>query len=95
MRLTLFQQPSNTGEEIMDIVLVGVIGTLLISGIAGGLAVLVVALLLPRKSCPRCGTQLPRFRKPANLNQAMLGGWNCPSCGAKIGRNGSVLPDDA
>ena len=58
------------------------------------LAVLVVALLLPRKSCPRCGTQLPRFRKPANLNQAMLGGWTCPSCGAKIGRNGSVLPDD-
>ena len=46
MRLTLFQQPSNTGEEIMDIVLVGVIGTLLISGIAGGLAVLVVALLM-------------------------------------------------
>jgi len=67
----------------------------LIGGIAGGLAVLAVACLLPRKSCPKCSTLLPRFRKPTDAREAMLGGWHCPSCGARIARDGSLLPDDA
>lgn len=68
-----------------------------VGGITGGAAVLVVAFLLPRKSCPKCKTLLPRFRKPSNTREAMLGGWHCPACGASVARDGSLLssgPDD-
>ena len=74
---------------LLTILVIGLIG-----GIAGGLAVLALAYLLPRKSCPKCSTLLPRFRKPADAREAMLGGWHCPSCGARIARDGSLLPDD-
>lgn len=66
---------------------------MIIGGVAGGLAVLLLGLLVPRKSCPRCNTSLPRFRKPSSGREAMLGGWSCPSCNAKIARNGTLLPD--
>jgi len=67
----------------------------LVGGIAGGLAVLLLAFLLPRKSCPRCKTLLPRFRKPSNTREAMLGGWQCPSCSARVARDGLLLPNDS
>lgn len=67
----------------------------LFGGIAGGLAVFLYSLLVPRKSCPGCRTLLPRFRKPSSIREAMLGGWQCPTCSAKIARNGSLLPEDA
>ncbi|WP_313494679.1 hypothetical protein [Stenotrophomonas sp.] len=66
----------------------------LVGGIAGGLAVLLLAFLIPRKTCPKCKTLLPRFRKPSNTREAMLGGWKCPSCSAKIARDGSLLSND-
>ena len=67
----------------------------IIGGIAGGLAVLAFAFLIPRKSCPKCKTLLPRFRKPTNRREAMLGGWHCQNCGARIAGNGSLLSNDA
>ena len=73
----------------MDIILTSEI----IGGIAGGLAVLAIGFLVPRKSCPKCNTLLPRIRKPVDNREAMLGGWHCPSCNAKIARNGSLLSD--
>lgn len=69
------------------------IAVVIVAGLASGLAVLLLGLLLPRKFCPRCNTALPRFRKPSSAREAMLGGWSCPSCGAKIARNGALLPD--
>ncbi len=69
--------------------------SVLIGGIAGGAAVLLIAFLVPRKSCPKCNTPLPRFRKPSNTREAMLGGWHCPTCSATIARNGSLLSNDA
>ena len=75
---------------IMDILLTPAVA----GGIAGTLGVLVLGLLLPRKSCPKCSTPLPRFRKPADAREAMLGGWCCQKCGARIARNGMLLPDD-
>ncbi len=30
--------------------------------------------------CSSCSTQLPRFRKAANLRQMLWGGWTCPTC---------------
>jgi transposase-like protein len=65
----------------------------IIGGLAGGLAVLVVGLLLPRRSCPRCHSSLPRVRLPASLREALLGGWRCPACSVRIARDGALLPD--
>jgi len=69
------------------------ISAMIIGGITGGGAVLLFGLLMPRKSCPKCNTALPRFRKPSSGREAMLGGWSCPTCNAKIARNGTLLPD--
>jgi hypothetical protein len=39
-------------------------------------------------SCPRCKTELPSVRKPRTRNQALWGGWTCPSCGTEIDKWG-------
>lgn len=62
----------------------------LIAGISGGLAVLLLALLLPRKSCPKYEAPLPRFRKPSSMRESLLGGWHCPTCGEGVARDGST-----
>lgn len=62
----------------------------LLSGLIGGLFVLVLALLLPRRACPQCGKPLPKFRKPANTSQALAGGWTCPHCGCEVDRSGRI-----
>lgn len=69
------------------------IPAMVVGGVAGGLGVLLVALLMPRRSCPECNTALPRFRKPANGRKAVLGGWTCGSCAARVGRDGTLLRD--
>jgi hypothetical protein len=66
---------------------------MIIGGVAGGLAVLLLAVLMPRKFCPKCKAALPRFRKPSSGLEAMLGGWSCPSCNASIARNGALRAD--
>jgi endogenous inhibitor of DNA gyrase (YacG/DUF329 family) len=60
----------------------------LLGGLAGGAAVLAIALLQPRRDCPDCGTPLPRFRTPSTGRQAISGGWSCPKCGISIDRKG-------
>ncbi len=32
-------------------------------------------------TCPACGTELPKIRKPTNLKQFLWGGFTCKSCG--------------
>ena len=66
---------------------------MIVGGIAGGLAVLLLGLLMPRKFCPKCNAALPRFRKPSSGQEAMMGGWSCQFCNAKIARNGTLLSD--
>jgi len=39
-------------------------------------------------TCARCGTELPMFRKPASVNQAVFGGYDCAKCGAKLDARG-------
>lgn len=73
----------------MDIWLSAVV----VGGLAGGLAVLLWGLCMPRKSCPGCNKALPRARMPSSVRQAMLGGWSCPSCNSRIARDGTLLPD--
>lgn len=61
---------------------------MIIGAIVGGIAVVALALLLPRRACPACGELLPRFRAPASGREAMLGGWTCPRCGCRVDRKG-------
>ena len=56
----------------------GVIGAMMIAG-AG------------RKACPRCAAELPQYRTPISLKQALWGGWTCPNCGCEIDRQGQPL----
>jgi hypothetical protein len=74
-----------------DIVNVALLSAL-VGGLAGGLGVGVLAMIVPKKFCPRCGFQLPRFRWPANRRQALGGGFTCQDCGAELDRRGRLLP---
>lgn len=65
--------------------------TMIIGGVAGGVGVLVFALLKGGKKCPECGEPLPSFRKPVNSRQTMWGGWTCAKCGCECDRNGRKI----
>jgi transposase len=67
------------------------ITTGVIAGVIGGLSVLIIALIIPAKSCPECGKKLPKSRKPASFKHAALGGWICPHCGCEIDRRGNKI----
>jgi hypothetical protein len=62
-----------------------------IGGVVGGIAVAIIALVSRARSCPRCGTELPRFRMPASSQQALWGGWTCPKCGYEVDRRGQPV----
>ena len=32
-------------------------------------------------TCPSCGVELPKYRKPASLKETLWGGWTCGTCG--------------
>ncbi len=63
----------------------------LIGGIGGGLAVLLLALFLPKRKCPDCGQSLPRLRVPTSARQLLQGGWTCPDCGCEMDRQGRKI----
>lgn len=42
-------------------------------------------------SCPKCGTEMPLFRKPASVGQAAWGGYTCPKCGTEMDRSGKAI----
>lgn len=65
----------------------------IIGGIAGGTGVVLYNLLAPRKICPKCGSPLPRFRKPSSFKEAMLGGWHCQTCNTHLNRSGNSVSD--
>lgn len=64
---------------------------LVIGGLAGGLGVIVYALLQPRRNCPKCDQLLPRTRIPKTAREALLGGWHCPKCNVQVDRKGALL----
>ena len=55
--------------------------------VGGGVGVMLIAASRG-KICPVCAAELPRYRKPASISQAMWGGWTCTSCGAEVDRRG-------
>ncbi|MCW5749278.1 MAG: hypothetical protein KIT36_24015 [Alphaproteobacteria bacterium] len=38
--------------------------------------------------CSRCQTELPLLRKPTSVRQGLLGGYDCPNCGASLDARG-------
>lgn len=70
----------------MKVVIIGAI----VGGIIGGLCPVFIALFSANKLCPKCSTELPKFRKPTNSHQRMWGGWTCPNCSCEIDRKGNL-----
>lgn len=55
--------------------------------ITGGGVVFLIILLAPRKYCPKCDADLPRFRRPESWKH-VFGGQTCPTCHAMLDRRG-------
>ncbi len=66
---------------------------LLLGGLAGGVGLLLIALLIRPPACPACAMRLPRFRRPRDRKQALLGGWACEGCGARVDRAGRLVAE--
>ncbi len=41
--------------------------------------------------CPRCAIEMPLFRKPRSLNEALWGGYRCANCGTDMDARGREL----
>jgi hypothetical protein len=41
--------------------------------------------------CPDCGLQMPKFRTPHSLRQALWGGWTCRDCGCEMDKWGQKI----
>jgi hypothetical protein len=54
------------------------------------LLMLGLAYLFP-KSCPNCGSPLPKIRVPTSMRQALRGGWTCGQCGCEVDRRGQRI----
>ncbi len=60
------------------------------AGIVAGLAVVLLAVLQPRRYCPECGIPLPKVGGKAR-RPGWSGGWICPECGCEIDRKGKKV----
>jgi len=68
------------------------IHSFLLAMILGGLAFMIYRVVFRHPSCPKCGSELPRFRKPTSIKQFIWGGWTCPRCGCEIDKRGRQIP---
>lgn len=64
-------------------------GALIGAGTALVVMVIMIVLRKPVK-CAACGREQPKVRKPANMEQAMWGGYTCVGCGANLDAKGNV-----
>jgi hypothetical protein len=46
--------------------------------------------LLRKVTCPKCGREQERRRKPARLTEFLEGGWTCPDCGTSMDKWGKA-----
>jgi transposase len=65
--------------------------TIMIGIVAVVAALIAVITFAQPRSCPKCGAQLPRVRKPTSIKQLLWGGWKCPACGCEIDRLGRQI----
>jgi hypothetical protein len=62
-----------------------------IGGVIGGVVGAMVTTASGRMICPRCTADLPQYRRPTSLKQALWGGWTCPNCGCEVDRQGNAI----
>jgi hypothetical protein len=75
----------------MEIILALALFLIFLIILALGLVVVVLGTLkkgkmginLAKTGCAQCGEPMPAIRKPANLRQALWGGWTCKQCGTE------------
>jgi hypothetical protein len=48
-------------------------------------------LAMSNADCPECGSPRPTIRRPANLRQALWGGWTCPQCRCEFDTWGRLI----
>ena len=77
----------------MDHITAGILVGGIVGGPAGGLGVLLIAILQKPKKCPECGEALPKYRKPKNHRQTLWGGWTCEEYGCEIDRTGRKIAE--
>jgi ribosomal protein L37AE/L43A len=46
--------------------------------------------LLRKVTCPKCGREQERRRKPVSLTEFLRGGWTCPDCGTSMDKWGKA-----
>lgn len=63
---------------------------MLVGGIGAGIVLLMFAMSRKPVKCPSCGREQPKMRKPANMQQAMWGGFTCVGCGAEMDARGKL-----
>ena len=59
-----------------------------VGGVAGVLAVVLVALVIPAKKCPACGNKLPKLRSFRARAPAC---WVCRHCGCEVDHKGNIV----
>ena len=62
-----------------------------VGGTIGGVVGAMLIAASSRKRCPRCASELPQYRRPMSLKQALWGGWTCPGCGREVDRQGRAV----
>ncbi len=65
--------------------------TIMIGIVAVVAALIAVITFAQPRSCPKCGVQLPRIRKPTSIKQLLRGGGTCPACGCEIDKLGRQI----
>ena len=66
----------------------GTLAAMLFGGVLAAAVLLFFAMSRKAINCPSCGRELPKIRKPANMEQAMWGGYTCEGCGAQLDARG-------
>lgn len=62
---------------------------ILIAAAVTAAILIALAYRRPLTKCPTCGEAQPRFRKPANKQEALFGGSTCKSCGVQMDKDGN------
>lgn len=50
-----------------------------------------IGINLSKVSCPECGEEMPKKRKPINMRQTLWGGWTCTKCNAEMDKYGAKV----
>ena len=63
---------------------------MLVGGFGAAVVLLMFAMSRKPVTCPSCGREQPKMRKPTSVEQAMWGGQTCEGCGAEMDARGRL-----